>query len=58
MLIIIELTDEGVEAVRERWGGHPDAVDLRVYTKNLVFEVKIIESKYLNAYIYNRIINE
>jgi ubiquinone/menaquinone biosynthesis C-methylase UbiE len=57
-LIIIELTDEGVEVVRKRWKGHPDAVDPRVYTKDLGFEVKVIESKYLNAYIYSRIINE
>jgi ubiquinone/menaquinone biosynthesis C-methylase UbiE len=58
VLIIIELTDEGVEVVRKRWRGHPDAVDPRAYTKDLGFEVKIIESKYLNAYIYSRIINE
>ena len=57
-LIIIELTDEGVEVVRKRWRGHPDAVDPRVYTKDLVFEVKVIESKYLNAYIYSSVINE
>jgi len=58
ILIIIELTDEGVEVVRKRWKGHPDAIDPRVYTKDLVFDVKIIESKYLNAYIYSKIINE
>ena len=57
-LIIIELTDEGVEVVRKRWRGHPDAVDPRAYTKDLEIEVKVIESKYLNAYIYSRIINE
>ena len=57
-LIIIELTDEGVEVVRKRWRGHPDAVDPRAYTKDLGFEVKVIESKYSNAYIYNMIINE
>ncbi len=57
-LIIIELTDEGVEVVRKRWRGHPDAVDPRAYTKDLAFEVKVIESKYLNAYIYSKIINE
>ncbi len=56
ILIIIELTDEGVEVVRKRWRGHPDAVDPRVYTNDLVFEVKVIESNYLNAYIYRRII--
>ncbi len=57
-LIIIELTDAGVEVVRKRWKGHPDAVDPRKYTKDLGFEVNVIESKYLNAYIYRRIINE
>jgi len=58
ILTIIELTDEGIEVVRKRWRGHPDAVDPRVYTNDLVFELKIIESKYLNAYVYRRIINE
>ena len=58
ILIIIELTDKGVEVVRKHWKGHPDAVDPRAYAKDLVFEVKVIESKYLNAYIYSRIINE
>ena len=57
-LIIIELTEEGVELVRKRWRGHPDAVDPKVYSKDLAFEEKVIESKYLNAYIYSRIINE
>jgi len=57
-LIIIELTDEGVEVVRKRWRGHPDAVDPRAHTKDLNFEIKVIESKYLNAYIYSRVINE
>jgi len=57
-LIIIELTDKGVDVVRKRWRGHPDAVDPRTYTKDLGFKVKIIESKYLNAYIYSKIINE
>jgi len=58
ILIIIELTDAGVEVVRKRWKGHPDAVDPRDHTKDLRFEAKVIESKYLNAYIYSRIINE
>jgi len=58
ILIIIELTDEGIEVVRERWRGHPDAVDPRVYTKDLVLKLKVIESKYLKAYVYSRIINE
>ncbi|MHA1104243.1 MAG: class I SAM-dependent methyltransferase [Promethearchaeota archaeon] len=57
-LAIIELTDEGVEVVRKRWRGHQDAVDPRAYTKDLEIEVKVIESKYLNAYIYSKIINE
>jgi len=58
VLIIIELTDEGVEVVRKRWRGHPDAVDPRTHTKYLAIEAKVIESKYLNAYIYRRVINE
>ena len=57
-LIIIELTDEEVKVVRERWRSHPDAVDPRTHTKDLAIEAKVIESKYLNAYIYRRVINE
>ena len=57
-LIIIELTDAGVEVVRKRWKGHPDAVDPKTHTNDLAIEAKVIESKYLNAYIYRRVINE
>jgi ubiquinone/menaquinone biosynthesis C-methylase UbiE len=57
-LIITELTDEGVEVVRKRWRGHPDAVDPRTHTKDFVFDVKVIEGNYLNAYIYSKVMNE
>lgn len=54
ILVIIEFTDDGIEEVRKRYRGHPDAVDPRDYSKDLDFEVKIIESKYLNAYVYKK----
>lgn len=51
-LVIIELTEEGVELVRKRYSGHTDAVDPRNYTEELDLKVKIIKSRYLNAYVY------
>jgi len=54
ILAIIELTDNGVEVVRERYRGHPDAVDPRDYTKNLDLEVEVIESRHLNGYLYKK----
>jgi len=54
LLVIIELTEEGVELVRKRYRNHQDAVDPRDYTKNLRFKVDVIESMYLNAYIYKK----
>ncbi|MFX0083553.1 MAG: class I SAM-dependent methyltransferase [Candidatus Hodarchaeota archaeon] len=54
ILAIIELTEEGVEVVRQRFRGHPDAVDPRDYIKDIDLGVKVIESKYLNAYIYKK----
>jgi len=55
ILAIIELTDDGVELVRERYMGHQDAVDPRDYLKDSDLRVKVIESKYLNAYVYKKI---
>lgn len=57
ILVIIELTEAGVNSVRERYRSHPDAVDPRDYTKGLGLKVKVIESKNLNAYIYKRSLN-
>ncbi len=54
ILTIIELTDNGVELVRERYRGHPDAVDPRDYSKNLDLEVEVIESRHLNGYLYKK----
>jgi ubiquinone/menaquinone biosynthesis C-methylase UbiE len=54
ILIIIELTVEGVEMVRQMYPGHPDAVDPQDYTKNLDLEIEVIESKYLNSYIFSK----
>jgi len=54
LLAIIELTDEGVEVVRKTYPGHPDAVDPRDFMEHLK-PIEVVESKYLNAYIYIRI---
>lgn len=54
ILAIIELTDNGVELVRERYRGHPDAVDPRDYSKNLDLEVEVIENRQLNGYLYKK----
>jgi len=54
VLVIIELTEKGVESVRERFSGHPDAIDPRDYTKAFEFNVEIIESKYLDAYLFTK----
>jgi len=54
VLVIIELTDKGVELVRKRFIHHQAAVDPRDYTRNLGFKVDVIESTNLNAYIYKK----
>jgi ubiquinone/menaquinone biosynthesis C-methylase UbiE len=51
-LIVIELTQRGVESVRKRYSGHPDAVDPRKYTKSWNSPVDIIEGERINSYIY------
>ena len=53
-LIIIELTEKGVEKIRERHIFHPDAVDPREFTNKFDLELKKIQSKFLNAYIYRK----
>ena len=55
ILVIIELTEDGVELVRERYRGHPDAVDPRDFTKELDLRIDVLESKYLNAYLFKKI---
>ena len=54
LLVIIELTDKGVELVRKRFRHHQDAVDPRDYTRHLGVKVDIIEGVNLNAYIYKK----
>lgn len=54
IIVIIELTEEGVELVRKRYRSHQDAVDPRDYTKGLGLKVEVVESKHLNAYIYKK----
>jgi ubiquinone/menaquinone biosynthesis C-methylase UbiE len=49
-LIIIELTQKGVEQIRKRHIHHPDAVNAEDLIKEFDLEVKIKESRYLNAY--------
>ena len=51
-LIIIELTNDGVELIRQRHINHPDPVNPNDFTNQFDLDVKINESKYLNAYIY------
>jgi ubiquinone/menaquinone biosynthesis C-methylase UbiE len=58
LLAIIELTEDGVEVVRNTFPGHPDAVDPRDYMKDPNLNIKLDESKHLNAYIYRRKIND
>lgn len=52
LLAIIELTDEGVEVVRKTYARHPDAVDPRDFMEDPILQVEVVESKYLNAYLY------
>ena len=54
VLVIIEFTDDGVELLRKRWKGHPDAVDPRDYSKDLNLKLKVIESEHLNAYLFKK----
>jgi ubiquinone/menaquinone biosynthesis C-methylase UbiE len=54
ILVIIELTEEGVKSVRERFSGHPDAIDPRDYTKSFDFNVEIVKSKFTDAYIFTK----
>lgn len=51
-LIVIELTEKGVELIRQRHINHPDAVNPKDFTKKYDLDVNVKESKYLNAYIY------
>jgi len=52
MLIIIELTEEGVKLIRKRRIHHPDPVDPIVLTKSFKLKVEIIETRYLHSYIF------
>jgi ubiquinone/menaquinone biosynthesis C-methylase UbiE len=54
LLVIIELTDEGVELVRERYPGHSDAVDPRDFSTNLDLTITKMGSRHLNAYIFKK----
>ncbi len=50
-LIIIELTEMGVEQIRKHRMHHPDAVNSKGLIKEFDLEVSAKESRYLNAYI-------
>ena len=54
ILIIIELTPEGVEEVRKRYPSHSDAVDPRKYLEQLPLDVGVIENGNLNAYVFKK----
>ncbi len=49
-LIIIELTEKGVEQIRKRHIHHPDAVNAVDLLKEFNLEVSVKQSRYLNAY--------
>ncbi|MFX1380277.1 MAG: class I SAM-dependent methyltransferase [Promethearchaeota archaeon] len=51
-LVIIELTEEGVNSIRKRKINHPDAIDPSYFTKGLKLDPIIKQSRYLNAYLY------
>ena len=53
-LVIIELTEKGVELVRKKFRNHQDSVDPRDYTRDLAVKVDVIKSLNLNAYIYKK----
>ncbi|MFW9901078.1 MAG: class I SAM-dependent methyltransferase [Candidatus Thorarchaeota archaeon] len=53
-LIIIELTEEGVEKIRRRHISHPNAIDPREFTKKFDLEARTMQNKFLNAYIYKK----
>ena len=52
LIVILELTPEGVKEVRKRYPSHIDAVDPRDYVGNLPLSIQLIESPAINAYIF------
>ncbi|MFX1476509.1 MAG: class I SAM-dependent methyltransferase [Promethearchaeota archaeon] len=54
LVVIIELTDDGVELVRQRYPGHSDAVDPRDFIDEKELITQIMEGRYLNAYIFKK----
>ncbi len=54
IIVIFELTPEGVEEVRMSFPSHANAVDPRDYTKNTSYSLNIIEHGNINAYIYKK----
>ena len=53
-LIILELTKEGIDSLRERFPSHPDAVNPEDYIKGLDLDEKVIEGRMFNAYSYRK----
>ncbi|MFX1487910.1 MAG: class I SAM-dependent methyltransferase [Promethearchaeota archaeon] len=54
LLVIIELTDDGVEQVRQRYPGHSAAIDPRDFIEEKELTNQIMESRILNAYIFKK----
>ena len=54
LIIIIELTPNGIKEVRKSYPSHTDAVDPRNYVVNLPLSIQLIESPTINAYIFKR----
>jgi len=53
-LVVVELTEEGVDLIRKRHINHPDAINPRDFINADDIEFILRESRYLNAYIFMR----
>ena len=54
-LVIFEFTPEGVEFLRQEWRNHPDAIDPRDFSEDFALECQVIETAWLNAYIFSKL---
>jgi ubiquinone/menaquinone biosynthesis C-methylase UbiE len=54
LIVIIELTEQGVKRLRKRHPSHPNPVDPRDFNDELPREFQIIKGKLLNAYLYQK----
>ncbi len=54
IIVIFELTPDGIKEVRKAFPSHAEAVDPRAYSKNLPLTLEIVEHGNINAYIYKK----